>query len=244
MPIHNLEKEEVLKKIYELSDEKKFSYVVTPNLDHITRNYESKDIDKYENADLSICDSKVVSIIYKAIYKKKLHVNPGSDLTKDLLKEENKKKNKSSITIIGCQVKQIKKLREMFENITFNHLNPSYGFINKKHEVNEICKFIKEHPSKFILLCVGSPQQEILANEMKLKEIPGTALCVGASINFITGIEKRAPSIYQKLALEWLFRTFVNPKKMIPRYTKCALDLTKISLKISLRTIQNATVKK
>ncbi|PKR54549.1 WecB/TagA/CpsF family glycosyltransferase [Thalassospira marina] len=240
MPMHNLEQKEVLEKVYNLSNEKNFSYVVTPNLDHITRNFDSNGIKNYKYADLSVCDSKVVSIIYKIIYKNKLHVTPGSDLTKSILEKENKekKKNKPCITIIGCKHEQIIHLRQIFKNVQFNHLNPSYGFIKNQKEISQICSFIAENPSKFIFLCVGSPQQEILATELKLKNIKGTALCVGASINFITGIEKRAPLIFRKLALEWLFRTLENPKRMLPRYSKCAIELAKIAIK-NIRNRQN-----
>jgi hypothetical protein len=46
----------------------------------------------------------------------------------------------------------------------------------------------------------------------------GLALCVGASLNFITGTEKRAPAWVQKLTLEWLYRLLQNPRRMAGRY--------------------------
>jgi UDP-N-acetyl-D-mannosaminuronic acid transferase (WecB/TagA/CpsF family) len=41
---------------------------------------------------------------------------------------------------------------------------------------------------------------------------------VGASLNFITGREKRAPHWMQQLALEWLFRLAQDPQRLANRY--------------------------
>jgi UDP-N-acetyl-D-mannosaminuronic acid transferase (WecB/TagA/CpsF family) len=41
---------------------------------------------------------------------------------------------------------------------------------------------------------------------------------VGASLNFITGAEKRAPEWMQRSALEWLYRLAQNPRRMSGRY--------------------------
>jgi UDP-N-acetyl-D-mannosaminuronic acid transferase (WecB/TagA/CpsF family) len=43
-------------------------------------------------------------------------------------------------------------------------------------------------------------------------------LCVGASINFLTGVEMRAPRWMQAMGLEWLFRLLKNPRRMAMRY--------------------------
>ena len=74
---------------------------------------------------------------------------------------------------------------------------------------------------------------------MKLKDrgiADGLALCVGASINFMTGIEKRAPPWMQKLGFEWLFRLLQNPRRMAKRYLlhgpRIFLLLPRIELKL------------
>ena len=36
----------------------------------------------------------------------------------------------------------------------------------------------------------------------------------------LAGVVERAPKIYQKLCLEWLYRTLKEPKKRIPRVMK------------------------
>jgi UDP-N-acetyl-D-mannosaminuronic acid transferase (WecB/TagA/CpsF family) len=68
-------------------------------------------------------------------------------------------------------------------------------------------------------LAIGSPQQEIIAQKLKGRGVArGLALCIGASIDFITGVERRAPLWMQQSGLEWLFRLAQNPRRLAKRY--------------------------
>jgi N-acetylglucosaminyldiphosphoundecaprenol N-acetyl-beta-D-mannosaminyltransferase len=54
-----------------------------------------------------------------------------------------------------------------------------------------------------------------------IKQRPGTVgagLCIGASLDFITGRERRAPRLVQRLSLEWAYRLAVDPRRMWRRY--------------------------
>jgi UDP-N-acetyl-D-mannosaminuronic acid transferase (WecB/TagA/CpsF family) len=46
----------------------------------------------------------------------------------------------------------------------------------------------------------------------------GLALCVGASINFLTGTERRAPKWVQYAGFEWLYRLLHDPARLARRY--------------------------
>jgi UDP-N-acetyl-D-mannosaminuronic acid transferase (WecB/TagA/CpsF family) len=68
-------------------------------------------------------------------------------------------------------------------------------------------------------LAIGTPQQEIIAQQLKERGIArGLALCIGAAINFITGVEKRAPPWIRGSGFEWLFRLVMNPRRLAKRY--------------------------
>jgi N-acetylglucosaminyldiphosphoundecaprenol N-acetyl-beta-D-mannosaminyltransferase len=41
---------------------------------------------------------------------------------------------------------------------------------------------------------------------------------VGGSIDVIAGMTRRAPSAWQRLGLEWLFRLLQEPRRMFRRY--------------------------
>ncbi|MFZ3358226.1 MAG: WecB/TagA/CpsF family glycosyltransferase, partial [Xanthobacteraceae bacterium] len=69
------------------------------------------------------------------------------------------------------------------------------------------------------LLCLGCPAQEMIALELaELGCKSGVALCVGASIDFLTGTRKRAPHWLQALSLEWAYRLAQEPGRLWRRY--------------------------
>ncbi len=45
-----------------------------------------------------------------------------------------------------------------------------------------------------------------------------SALCAGAAIDFLTGKQRRAPRILQRLALEWAYRLALEPRRLAHRY--------------------------
>ena len=102
------------------------------------------------------------------------------------------------------------------------------GFINNEQEVQKTIDFCKEIDADIYFLAVGSPRQEILSERMKESGLSGVALCVGASILFLTGDEKRAPEWIQKVHLEWFYRMMQKPQVLAKRYYQNFLWLTDI----------------
>ena len=74
-------------------------------------------------------------------------------------------------------------------------------------------------PWDILLICLGSPKQERFAQAVgALRNGPGVAWCVGASIDFLTGRQTRAPQWIRTLHMEWLHRLASNPKRLWRRY--------------------------
>jgi exopolysaccharide biosynthesis WecB/TagA/CpsF family protein len=66
---------------------------------------------------------------------------------------------------------------------------------------------------------VGAPQQEQIAYQLlQRNRARGLALCLGASLNFVTGLERRAPVWMQRMGAEWLYRLMQDPKRLGKRY--------------------------
>jgi exopolysaccharide biosynthesis WecB/TagA/CpsF family protein len=79
--------------------------------------------------------------------------------------------------------------------------------------------FIASQKARFTFICVGSPQQEMIAAEAaRFSGCRGLGLCVGASLEFITGDERRAPLLMRRLGIEWAHRLVMNPGRMWKRY--------------------------
>jgi exopolysaccharide biosynthesis WecB/TagA/CpsF family protein len=193
-----------------------FAYVVTPNVDHIVRCHKQKLHDLYEGAWLSLCDSRVIARFSRMMRIRVPGVVTGSDLTRVLFEEIIQRGD--SITIIGCASEHVQILRRRMQDVTIHHFNPPMGFANDEREINRAADFVVNHPSRFTFLAVGSPQQEKLAYLIKQKQATGIGFCIGASILFLTGGEKRAPDWVQRSGMEWLFRLMQNPGRLWRRY--------------------------
>lgn len=223
---------DAVEQIKVLSQQKSFSYVVTPNIDHMERLTTSKPETQclhsiYRQAALSLCDSRILDKLLRLKSKRVKEVIPGSSLTAFLFGEVLKEKDK--ILIVGVEEHYIDRLRDMYPHLDIQHINPSMGFINKPDEVASLVERISEINANYVFFSVGSPRQEILANKLALSgNAGGVGLCVGASVLFIIGAEKRAPVILQKMHLEWVYRIAQNPRRLAIRYFKNFLSLPAI----------------
>ena len=92
-------------------------------------------------------------------------------------------------------------------------------FLDEVQECKEIVNIINKSGANVVLVGVGAPKQEKWI--MKWKHLmPGVKvwMALGATIDFEAGNVKRAPKIYQKLAMEWLYRFTREPKRLFHRY--------------------------
>jgi exopolysaccharide biosynthesis WecB/TagA/CpsF family protein len=78
---------------------------------------------------------------------------------------------------------------------------------------------IEAQPARFVILAVGSPQQEMLAGALaRGGKAVGIGLCIGAGLDFLVGIRRRAPAVIREAHLEWLFRLACEPRRLARRY--------------------------
>jgi N-acetylglucosaminyldiphosphoundecaprenol N-acetyl-beta-D-mannosaminyltransferase len=68
----------------------------------------------------------------------------------------------------------------------------------------------------FLAVCLGTPKQELWMRRNR-KELDGILMAgLGGSLDVLAGTVKRAPKLFQKLGLEWVYRVFRQPSR-IPR---------------------------
>lgn len=195
-----------------------FRYIVTPNVDHIVRLTKEPDVfgPLYEASWLSVCDSRILEVLAK-FSGIPLHAVPGSDLTAQLF--DNVIAKDEAITVIGADSQIITDLKKLYGIRNINHHEPPMGMRHKPEAVAAAAEFVAKNPARYVFICVGSPQQEMVAKACAERgDCVGLGLCVGASLEFITGRVKRAPLWMQKSRLEWLYRLTSEPKRMWKRY--------------------------
>lgn len=209
---------EVVRILAERPADAPFAYVVTPNVDHIVRIQRTRsDLwPVYRAAWLNLCDSRVVALL-ASFTGRTLSPVPGSDLTADLLAHVVRPDDR--IAVVGGDPALIEKVRRDYGLRNLVHHNPPMGFVTDPIALGRAAQFAIDAHARYTFLAVGSPQQEILAYRIaSAPEATGIALCIGASLQFLSGEEKRAPRWLQQLALEWLFRLASNPQRLWRRY--------------------------
>ena len=74
-------------------------------------------------------------------------------------------------------------------------------------------KIVKLNPD-ICLVALGIPYQEKLINKYIDIAKKGIYVGVGGSFDVLSGTKKRAPKIFIKLNLEWLYRLICEPKRL------------------------------
>jgi len=70
-------------------------------------------------------------------------------------------------------------------------------------------------------LALGAPKQEIFASRAQEQLAHMGFLSIGAGLDFISGHQTRAPYWVRRLAMEWLWRMALSPKRLLGRYLGC-----------------------
>ncbi len=195
-----------------------FRYIVTPNADHLARLSGDPALQRiYREALFCLLDSRVVAILGRALGIQTPAVAAGSDLTAELLAHHLHPGER--ITIIGLAPALMPALVKNCGLAPPAHFDPPMGFDHDPVAFAAAVAFVQDNPARFVFLAVGSPRQEYLAAAIAAAGgATGTALCVGASLEFLAGARRRAPRFMRRIGLEWLFRLVTEPVRLYRRY--------------------------
>ena len=70
-----------------------------------------------------------------------------------------------------------------------------------------------------VLVALGNPMQEKWILDHGLKTRGTVFIGVGALFDFWSGDKPRAPTLIRRLRLEWLYRLYLEPRRLMRRYT-------------------------
>lgn len=208
-----------------------FAYVVTPNAQHVVRLHRGDPRFRaaYDGAWLRLCDSQIMRHLVRLLFGTRLHSASGSDLTAHLFAHVITPED--SVTVIGGDEELERRLRSRFGLTRLARHAPPMGFAADPREVERCVRFVLDHPARFVFLAVGAPQSECLSLAIReTGRATGVGLCVGSSLLFVTGMVERAPPLFRRLALEWLFRLALNPRGHARRVFVESLPLIGIAL--------------
>jgi len=247
LDIDDYDLEDAVKAVASFGSDR-YGYVVTPNVDHVIRHYQDGEFRAlYAQAAYVLLDSRFLARTLSVVKRQVLRVCLGSDLTSAVLSSVTKPLDVA--ILVGGTAAQAQFLRERFALRALHHIDPPMNFIRDPLAVEACLREIEEVGRfRFCFLAIGSPQQEIIAKKLKDRGIArGLALCVGASVDFLTGVEKRAPHWMQQAGIEWLYRLLQNPRRLAKRYLVRGpiifLLLWRVELRVRRRTAAAPSVK-
>jgi len=184
--------------------------VVTINPEMIMNAQKTPDFAEVLNrAELVIPDSVGVELGLKILGHKVQRI-PGVEFGKRLLKlcaDENK-----SVALVGAKPEVIdlamKNLKQEMPDLNIVYWHDGYF----SDDLPIKTELINSKPD-LVLVALGSPKQEFFIAEIK-EHLPETVLVgLGGSFDVWAGVVERAPEIYQRLGLEWLYRTVTQPQR-------------------------------
>lgn len=200
----------------------RFQYVVTPNVDHVVRFHRGDPawraafIAAETDADLCLNDSRILQALARRSGIS-LPIVPGSDLTRVLL--DGGLPDGTRVALVGGSAADASWLQSRLPGCTVRHLEPPMGVLREAGAQRTIVDFVERERAQLTLFAIGAPQSEIVAHQLQQRaQASGVALCIGASIEFLTGAKRRAPRVMQQLGLEWAFRLASEPRRLWRRY--------------------------
>lgn len=135
----------------------------------------------------------------------------GVDMFEELL--SNACKYDKKVYLYGAKKevieKAVKVLKEKYNNINI------CGYMSGYSKEKDVLADIKKCKPDYLFVGIGSPKQEdfIIKNEKLFRNI-SVIMPVGGTFDVVSGLKKRAPIMYQKLHLEWLYRMIKEPKRI------------------------------
>lgn len=195
-----------------IKDENKM-FIVTANPETLMIAEENEDFKK------SLLDEKTVIVpdgigVIKGAKMLKMQTNgtiTGVELAKKTFEICNIEKK--AIYLFGAKPEVIEKMKEMLKRDYPNAqlVGAKDGYVENKQQVFDE---IVELKPDVILVALGIPHQELLIYKNLSKFNKGIFIGVGGSFDVLSGCKKRAPKIFRKMHLEWLYRITTEPKRL------------------------------
>jgi len=190
----------------EIKDSKKI--LIAMNAEKIMKNDEK--LRKIINNNIGYTDGfgAVLALRAKGLKTIKL---PGSELWLNIIQKFEKTKTFYFIGSTDKVIKNtIKRVKKDYPHI--NIVGYQDGFL-KNNDKEILIEKLKTLKPDVVFVAQGSPRQEFLMNEL-IAQHPALYMGLGGSFDIYGGEKKRAPKLFLKLELEWLYRLLQEPTRV------------------------------
>lgn len=160
------------------------------------------------SADIRYLDGIGVVKVAERKSGQKLSRIPGCDLWFELMKRSAEKETR--VFLLGASSNVINATKEGLMASGVNVVGALDGYFDNSEEV--IDRIISSKPN-ILAVAMGSPKQEKFMIQCRERGLNCFMMGVGGSFDVYAGKVKRAPVIWCKLNLEWLYRLLSQPSR-------------------------------
>lgn len=175
-----------------------------------------------EKADLGIPDGIGVVLASRLRRGKIKNRVAGIDLMTALVKNAAHTKEKVFLfgAAEGVAEAAAEKLQDEYPGLII--AGTQHGYVRPDEE-KDVAEKIAASGAGLVFVGLGSPRQELFVSRYGAATKARVLMVVGGAFDVISGRLKRAPVIYQRLGLEWLYRLLQEPKRLrrvlnLPRF--------------------------
>ena len=192
--------------------EQRGCYVVTPNPEMVLMSRKNPDFAEAVNkADLVLPDG--IGDLYAArILGTPLQERVcGADIYPYLL--AHLAKHGGSVFLYGARPgvaeEAAAKLRESYPGLKIAGTQHGY-----QEDDVQLVQRLEETRPDLLMVCLGAPRQELWMHQHAGMKSVGLMIGLGGCLDLIAGHVKRAPLLWQKWGLEWLYRLIQEPRRI------------------------------
>lgn len=187
----------------------------------ITQAKSNRKLEELYNHDVSInvIDGASLLIVQKLMEKENYKRIRGTDFVRLLFNESEKRKLR--IGLIGGSENTISQICEnlalQFPILRLDYIyTPPFSDVSL-YPIQEIaCELLKREVD-VCLIGIGTPKQDELAHLLADLTFCDFA-CIGAALNYVSGLNMESPKWISSFGFEWLFRLLSEPRRLWRRY--------------------------
>lgn len=221
IPFHNVSFTDTVEWVRDRVHSRRPGYIATANMDFVTQAWRDPELQRILlEADLVVADGIPIVWLSRLLGHPLKERVTGSDLV-PLLAELASRENFSIYGLGGAEgvaEKALGKLSARFPGMRIAgfHSPPKADIIDMDNP-GILARIAAANPD-ILLVAFGGPKQEKWCNmHIRQWNVP-VAIGIGGSLDFLAGVQTRAPHWVQRLALEWLWRMFSDPRRLFVRY--------------------------
>lgn len=136
----------------------------------------------------------------------------GADLWEELMARAGKEG--TPVFLVGGKPEVLaqtqQKLRDRWQ---VNIVGSQDGYF-KPEQRQALFERIRDSGAKIVTVAMGSPRQELLMRDCRVVHPDALYMGVGGTYDVFTGHVKRAPKVWQRMGLEWLYRLLSQPSRL------------------------------